>query len=229
MPKVTLAIYDAFGGPETEYLAQDGFMAGPTDPGSYRVAYCGRHSSRRYATWSKIPWGAPLKEDEKSGELLVRFEGRWQRVVDLTGKTKNDIIQANEDLYRIRAVPPKWVFNDFGHITCYFFEDKNKNKKFDRGLEKIHGEFFHPTPRDEALTVRGKHVDLTESHGCIHLRPLDVDHMIKSGFMKKGTLVVIHEYSVRAIPFPRQGHGVRPYELHFFPAMKKLVVLGNAK
>ena len=40
-----VATFDAVGGPAALQKAPDGFWAGPTDAGVYRVARCGRHSS----------------------------------------------------------------------------------------------------------------------------------------------------------------------------------------
>lgn len=223
--KVTIEVYDAVGGPETSRLGPDGFEQGPTDPGEYRVAYCGRHISQRYPDWSTIPWGAPLKDE--GGQLYVLYQGQWQRVFDVVGKTRDDVLDYYEGLYGVRAMPRQWVFNDFGHVTCYFFKDLNKNKKFDQGRETLHAEFFHTTPVDEALATLNKTVDLQPSHGCIHLKPPDITSMIKRGFMRPGTLVVVHPYFDRKVIFPRRGSARGPYELHFFPAMKKLLILGT--
>lgn len=42
------------------------------------------------------------------------------------------------------------------------------NRKLDPALgEKIHGEFFHTTPGDEAATALKNAVKLEPSHGCI--------------------------------------------------------------
>jgi len=224
--RVTAEVYDAVGGPETSHLAPDGFEAGPTDPGEYRVAYCGRHVSQRYPDWSTIPWGAPLKDDGR--ELQVLYQGRWQRVFDVVGKTRDDVLEYYQELYFKRIVPTKWVFNDFGHVTCYFYQDTNNNRRFDRDRETLHPEFFHTTPVDEALSDLQRAVTLQGSHGCIHLKPPEITSMIKRGFMKPGTLVVIHPYFDRKAIFPPRGSARGPYELHFFPAMKKLLVIGTA-
>jgi len=223
--KVTVEVYDAVGGPEMSSVGPDGFEAGPTDPGEYRVAYCGRHISRRYPDWSTIPWGAALKDED--GTLYVHHQGRWQRVFDVVGKTRDDVLDYYLALYGVRAVPTRWVFNDFGHVTCYFFKDTNNNKRFDEDRETLHAEFFHTTPIDEALTALSKTVDLQGSHGCVHLKPVDISSMIRRGFMRPGNLVVVHPYFDRKVIFPRRGAARGPYELHFFPAMKKLLVIGH--
>lgn len=38
--------YEAVGGPEKTYMADDGYAAGATNAGVYRMSGCGRHSSR---------------------------------------------------------------------------------------------------------------------------------------------------------------------------------------
>lgn len=69
----------------------------------------------------------------------------------------------------------------------------NHNKKLDAG-ENLSGQMIHTTPQDEANTVLGKDVQLTNSHGCIHLKPMDRDLLEKAGAFAKGTDLVIHAY-----------------------------------
>jgi len=223
--KLVVAEYEAEGGPEKAFMAPDGHEAGPTDPGAYVVAYCSRHRSRRYPQWSGIPWGSKLKVD--GAQVSVLLDGRWQDVLKLTGAGKVELEDYYERLYGVRKVPETWVFNDFGHLTCYMFKDTNSDGKLD-GKEKIHGEFFHTTPPDEASTALRKPVRLEQSHGCIHLKPLDIDEMVKRNFMRKGARVVVHRYSERLVDF-RKGYAVAPYVLHFYPGLHKVVVVGTGK
>jgi hypothetical protein len=226
--KVIVAQYQAEGGPEVPFMGSDGHEAGPTDAGDYVVAYCAKHRSVRYPQWSGIPWGAKLKTD--GGVLLVQLDGRWQDVFKLTGVTRAEVEDYHERLYRIRKVPDTWVFNDFGHLTCYLFKDRNRNRKLDAGSgERIHGEFFHTTPDDEAATALHTPVHLEPSHGCIHLKPLDIDLMVKRGFMKKGVRVVVHEYKDTVVRLPTSGVAKPPYELHFYPGLHKVLVVSVRK
>lgn len=78
--KVLAAMYDGFGGPKNARMGDDGFEAGPTDPGEYRVAYCGRHSSRRYRGWSTFRWGSDVREE--AGKVFVMHDGKWTDVAD---------------------------------------------------------------------------------------------------------------------------------------------------
>jgi hypothetical protein len=223
---VTVRTYDAVGGPEKKTLAPDGFWAGPTDPGEYVVAYCGKHRSRRYPEWSSIPWGASLKDDGK--HVLVLLDGKWQDVEHVTGISRVILVDEYRSMYGLSRVPPSWVFNDFGHLTCYMFRDRNRNGRLDPAAgERIHGEFFHTTPVDEARTALNLAVRLDSSHGCIHLKPLDIDRMVREGHMRKGVRVVVHRYAEKVVRFPRASHAAPPFELHFFPALRELRVIGR--
>jgi hypothetical protein len=167
--RVKVAMFEAVGGPSVLQKASDGYYAGPTDTGIYRMARCGKHSSPSYPDWSKIRWGSEIKEEGR--EIKVMHDGKWQLLKRVSPRiTKENLMQRNLDLYGKYELPKSWLFNDFGHITCYFFRDKNGNRRLDKDLgEKIHTEYFHSTPVDEAATEAGKPVTLSESQGT-HLR-----------------------------------------------------------
>lgn len=221
--KVLAATYAAVGGPKDPKMAADGFMAGPTDPGRYRVAYYGRHSSIRYPGFSTFLWGSPVKEE--GGKVLVMHRGAWTNV-EKYGLNRAQIVEFCDFLYGIAKVPKKWVFNSFGHLTCYLYRDLNNNGRMD-GKEKIHGELIHTTPENEADDWLGMQVDLGDSHGCIHVKPADIDDMINRKFLKKGALVVVHRYDEARIPYakPKIGHAA-PYEVHFYPGMRQICAIG---
>jgi hypothetical protein len=224
--KVLVTSYDAVGGPETSSMGDDGFEMGPTDAGRYRVAYCGRHSSKRYRGWSTFRWGSAVKEE--GGKVFVMHEGKWTDIEGY-GLDRKQVTEYSRVLYGVDKVPKKWVFNDFGHMTCYLYKDLDDNAKMD-GKEKIHGEFIHTTPVDEANTRLGLAVQLGISHGCVHVKPGDIDEMIKRGFLAKNNLVIVHRYTETRVPFgrPRNSHSA-PYELHFYPGLLKLWVVGVEK
>jgi hypothetical protein len=218
-----VAIMDGVGGPKNAVKAADGLMAGPTDKGTFTVASCGQHSSKLYATWSKIRWGSPLKEE--NGQVMVQHEGKWQPLSDVTPLTKENLLDYYELLYEKRQLPDKWLFNDFGHQTCYLFKDTDGDGKLGK-KEKIHAEFFHTTPQDEASEALGKKYTLSESHGCVHVRPPDLDLLVKKGYLKPGTKVVVHGYEEKLLP-QAVSPGKAPYEVHFYPGEKKIVVYGE--
>lgn len=94
-------------------------------------------------------------------------------------------------------LPEKWIFNDFGELAVRYYEDKNKNRKLD-GNERLSGQMIHTTPRNEAQSDRfagdPSKVALSESHGCIHIRPMDRREFSKQGAFRKGMTLIIHSY-----------------------------------
>jgi hypothetical protein len=224
-PRFVVATFDAVGGPAALAKADDGYYAGPTDAGTYRLLRCGKHSSPSYPVWSKIRWGSAIKEE--GGAIKVMHDGKWQLLSKLVpAMTKKMLIDRNMELYGKNTLPTEWRFNDFGHMTCYFFKDKNNNRKFDKG-ETMSKEYFHTTPDDEASAAQGKPVVLTESHGCIHLKPNDIDDMIAKKYLAQGNKVVVHKYDV-TIPkdWSNDAKATAPFEVHFFPGEKKVLVTG---
>jgi hypothetical protein len=51
--------------------------------------------------------------------------------------------------------------------------------------------------------------------------------MVKLGYMRKGVRVVVHRYDEKIIRFPKTARATPPYELHFFPGLRKLAVVGG--
>lgn len=231
---VVVDVFEAVGGPAISVTAGDGYVAGPTDAGTYVIAYCGRHSSKMYAHWSRIRWGSPLKDvggvlyvQETAGRSGTRSSGRgvWVTLSSLTPVTREDVLDYHESLYGVRRIPSTWIFNDFGHSTCYMFRDLDHDGRLDRN-ERIHGEFFHTTPKDEADQARSLPVILTESHGCIHVTPADIDTMQARGYLKSGNTVHVHRYSESLVSLSRKT-GRPPYEVHFYPGARRIVVKGR--
>jgi hypothetical protein len=222
--KVIVAYYDAMGGPSKPEMGDDGFMKHPTTKGDFVLASCGKHVSTRYPFWSSIPWGTRLKEDK--GILKVLIEGKWQPLSKYTTVTKDELKEEYYNLYKKNALPDRWLFNDFGHMTCYYFRDINHNRVLDSKSEHITGEFIHTTPIDEANTALNNTVELEGSHGCIHVKPNDIDEMIKKGYLKKGNLVVVHSYR-QEMPIGQRSIGKAPFEFHFYPKSNKVVIYGT--
>jgi hypothetical protein len=200
----------------------DGHMKGPTDSGEFVVARCGRHVSRRYAFWSRIAWGTPLRE--RNGFLEVYIDGTWQSLRLFCPASRAEIGQYHADLYGTWRIPKEWVFNDFGHITCYYFKDIDKDLKLGSN-EKIHSEFIRTTPVNEGQALQKKTIILDESHGCIHVAPQDIDDMNRKGYLAPGNELIVHRYSERA-PITPRGIGKKPFEVHFYPGAKRFVAFG---
>lgn len=123
------ATYAGMGGPNEAKMAADGFTAGPTEPGRYRVAYHGRHSSLRYPGFSTFLWGSEVKEE--GGKVLVMHRGAWTNV-EKYGLNRVQVIEYSDFLYGIAKVPRRWVFNSFGHLTCYLYRGLNNDGRLRR-------------------------------------------------------------------------------------------------
>lgn len=188
-----MGTFSAYGGPSK--LGSDPRMAEePTTPGVYRI---GKTETYRTPTWlmSKIKWGVEL-QDQGAGKDDVYYKlanGRWASVKKDTGITRATIMQQYYDLYGQNKVPSTWVFNDFGPIAIRWYKDVNDNKKQDAN-EPESGQMFHTTPNDEASVFLGQPLRMTESHGCIHLNPIERDQLIKMGAFNPGTLFTVHGY-----------------------------------
>ncbi|PZP52275.1 MAG: hypothetical protein DI598_01110 [Pseudopedobacter saltans] len=234
--------YDAHGGPKIRYKAPDGYWADPTDRGRYLIGKIEKHVSPQKYFYSSIPWGSPLILI--NGILNVKIHGKWIPITTVNSEWKklsnSDAIklvkEANESFRTdnlnidFRYVPDKWIFNDFGHISVKYFKDSNGNGHQDKNeIEK--SDFIHTTPQDEIETYRAKRnknvpqINLSQSHGCIHVKPNDIDAMIAKGYLAKGNVVQVHGYNEKKIPqFINIKKRISLYEAHFFPGLLKMVI-----
>lgn len=225
--------YDAHGGPSNLKMGSDGHEQTSTSTGRFVINSIEKHVSYgKYAMWSGIAWGTDVKI---SGNIvMVKHLGKWNNLTDVNaqwGRYKNnqkevtaEVINYQRRLYPNNPIPTKWFFNDFGHISVKYFKDLNKDRKLN-GKEYIMGDFMHTTPSDEADTSLGKPVRLAESHGCIHLKPNDIDEMIGNGYLKKGATVEVHPYTEKlASSTITRDLANQKYETHFYPGIYKIVI-----
>jgi len=235
---VVVAEYDAKGGPETKGKDAAGNAFGPTPVDDFVIARCGKHhNSQLYKLWSTLAWGTPLREH--TGDVEYEDGSKWHSLTRLwnrlrvasraltTAETTQIILDRYDELYATKLIPPTWVFNDFGHMTCYFFKDLNGDGRLD-GKEKLQTQFLHTTPNDEATAARfpTQTIVLSRSHGCIHVKPAAIDDMIKKGYLKRGNHLVVHTYH-EAPPVTTVKYGHAPYQVHFFPGVGKIQVRGK--
>lgn len=243
--RVIAAIFDAHGGPKKARRDPgDAYERSPTPKGEFVVAYCAPQAASARYGMSSIPWGTKVRRDPRGYELQIQLNGQWKLLKDARGFGRAAVEDALEQVYdRVnftlegagkqkispdKPFPDEWILNDFGHISCYYFNDVNGNKRQDNG-EKMSQEVFHPTPRDEFLDSSGyaSLIKLDESHGCIHVKPKDIDKMIAKGYLKTGNEVVVHGYTdIFDTTNQSNPHARSPYAVHFYPASKRLVVLG---
>jgi hypothetical protein len=224
---VTVAEYDADGGPASPCYDSNGNLKSPTESGEYVIVGTWKHVSKGQWAYSMIEWGSPLRE--QNGILEVFAGGTWQPLKKYVQNSKQELSAYYNSMYGKNELPKTWVFNDFGHITCFIAKDLDHDGIWDKNTEKIHHQFFHTTPPDEALTALNKshEIKLLPSHGCIHVKPKDIDEMIAKGYMKKGNMVYIHDYATKPLGPTGLESGQTPYSLHFFPGIKKLFIKGQ--
>ena len=194
----------AWGGVAFEHWnPAQGMRPQPTTPGTYVIA---KYEPYVTKTWkySRIPWGTPLALDP-SGEYVLYKGGtgtnRWLRLDRLMpGMNAEQVRSRYRDLYgsnlRINdsngdGIPDTWVFGDFGPYAVRYFRDRNRNRKLDAG-ESLMGEMIHTTPENEAQTAQKQPVQLEDSHGCIHVKPVDRDRFLRLRAFTPGYLLVVH-------------------------------------
>lgn len=232
-------IYDAKGGPDRSFKDPDGRHAGGrTHAGKYVLHHKGQHVSTSWPM-STIKWGTPIKPDLANKDVLYEEHGKWLSVrkklmtVSKAVVPSMDILTAVMQVYEQMSgkleLPATWVFNDFGHATWYMFKDKDGDGKLTRKAgEKIHNEFIHTTPPTEYQYAHRLPVVLETSHGCIHVKPSDIDEMSRKGYMKGGTVFVVHKYEDKPVitlkPMPAKAHR---FSLHFFPGLNQIVVYAH--
>ncbi|EDM35107.1 hypothetical protein PBAL39_16536 [Pedobacter sp. BAL39] len=224
--------YDAHGGPAKETPGEDGHSKTPTQSGRFVINSVGKHVSYgKYAYWSGVAWGTPVRLIGDT--VMVKHDGRWiqlSKVNKQWGEFREQklithaVKQAHHQISGMYTVPSAWIFNDFGHTSVKYFKDTNHNWRMD-GKEKILGDFIHTTPGDEYDTSLKRPVRLGESHGCIHVKPLEIDTMIGNGYLKKGNTVEVHPYTDKAIASNLVRTIAQPlYEVHFYPGIYKIAI-----
>lgn len=225
--------FDAHGGPSNVKMGGDGHAQTATTVGRFVIKSIEKHVSYgKYAAWSGIAWGTDVKIE--GGIVKVKLNGSWKKLTDVNtqwGKHKNDqkgvtdaVLKYQRTLYPNSPIPTKWLFNDFGHVSVKYFKDVNNDRKMN-GKEYVMGDFIHTTPTDEAATASRKIFQLAESHGCIHVRPNDIDIMIGNGYLKKGNTVEVHPYTKKVIDASHKRNNAKlPFEVHFYPGLYKIAI-----
>ena len=244
-----IKVYEAKGGLQNRALYADG-RGGPTRAGRYTLLMKTQHVSHSWGPWSEVRWGAQVKEDPAAKDVLFHDDKtrKWKSVralfksdpkvrraaraskIDLDTVDIREIVKEKyQELSGKYELPATWVFNDFGHATWYLFEDKNADGKLNKGSEKISNQFLHTTPANEAQSAAGQKVELDYSHGCMHVKPLDIDEMAAQGYLKSGGRFVVHRYGEKPVikvnPLSA-GKKYHRYEVHFFPGLEQIVVYG---
>lgn len=185
---------EAWGGPAARVQSEN-MDATPTTPGRYLIYREEAYITRTWV-WSSIRWGTKL-QDKLTDVWYQLNVNTWASLKKDKGISRQDVIDQNFRLYGQKRVPDSWVFNDFGPIAIRYFVDRNGNGRFDQDKETLMGEMFHTTPDNEAQVKRGQPLVMTESHGCIHMKPPERDLLKKAGAFEYGTPFIVHAYSER--------------------------------
>jgi len=98
-------------------------------------------------------------------------------------------------------LPKTWIYNAFGPIAIRYFKDLNGNKKLDAAKgESLEGSMFHTTAENEAEVKQGESIRMTNSHGCIHLKPRDRNKLTLLKAFKTGMDLTIYSYDKKFTP-----------------------------
>jgi hypothetical protein len=84
---------------------------------------------------------------------------------------------------------PRWNRNDFGPWAW------NLTLPTKSGPVRT-AYYLHTTPADEAATAEGRAFELSQSHGCVHIRPADRDALLAEGLIQRGVRFLVRPYGV---------------------------------
>jgi hypothetical protein len=197
------AQYPACGGPAgAPHPDRGGHTASETPAGSYVLGAAQHHVSGSWPL-SAIPFGAQLRKRSDGdtewsvdgitwrpatgpeGTLTLagivfraRSERRW-----LTDSERQEVVAQYRWLMSGNP-DPTYRQNDFGEWAW------NLNQPLGRWTSY----FVHTTPEDEAATAGGGPISLANSHGCVHIRPVDRDQMMQRGWLACGVPFTVENY-----------------------------------
>ncbi len=209
-----LADYPTRGGPKETFIGQDKHTHSPIPPRTYVLGKAVQYTTRNWPN-SSIPWGASIRR-ASNGEIEFNPGSGWQHAtgsatapmteacrrlfVRMNGKQPNrtDSIRLNEEArtyFDVDQDDPTgtlvdiWQRNDFGAWAFSLQRDGTKT-----------GFFIHTTPEDEIATLNGLTVNLSASHGCIHMRPADRNEAKDKGYFKAGATLRVFGFDDKGPP-----------------------------
>lgn len=172
----------------------------PTPAGTYEVASLGPHQSRSWGL-SYVPWGARLRD--QGGEIWFQDPGgKWHQATGagsvFAGRTIPPPSRASY-LAPDGKVKPRWDQNDFGHLRVMLRDVRTRALQTHMihsspGVEQT-SQYFAET---DSLLEPGRALAVLHwSHGCEHIHPADLDHLVATGAIAPGTRLVVHGYDER--------------------------------
>jgi hypothetical protein len=193
--------FEVAGGPRTPVRDGGGHTATRTPPGHYVLDRAEHHTTSGWPN-SVVPWGARIREVDE----VVQFQvgDRWIDASGSLGKVTEAYLlwyhrsnrrittaiasrYARQMFYKDGVLMSQWLLNDFGQ-SSWNLKKNGARTAF----------FIHTTPEDEAMGSRP--FELTQSHGCLHIRPSDRDTMVNKGYLAKGVAVIVKRYEDRRRP-----------------------------
>lgn len=190
----------AYGGPSKVIKdPRGGPNYTPTPAGEYVLL---APEPYRTETWpfSEIKWGTPIKPSPQDPSdvwyLAAKNAGveTWASLKKDWKISREDVANMHFNLYGVQTIAKTWVYNAFGPIAVRFFKDLNGNGRLDPKTEQRSGAMFHTTSENEAQTALKQTVTMNNSHGCIHLKPSERDHLISIKALAAGVKLVIYPY-----------------------------------
>jgi len=172
--------YKARGGPPLKFKDEK-HTAGPTPAGIYRLGAKHHHTTRSWA-WSEIPWGSELRYP---GNSKVEYKPPGSQRWKIATKLKKEHIAKR--IGKGQELPKIYQFNDFGEWAWNLKRGKSRTAYY-----------LHTTPHSEEVKV-GDDLELATSHGCIHLDPRERDEMIKRGYLRRGVILIVKQYTAHLL------------------------------
>jgi len=201
----------AAGGPPLQRADRGGHVIDPTPPGEYVLGPRVHVTTTSWPT-SVIRWGAPLRINAKGEVEYANTPGHWQQATGMGGTVTRAQVAFNIRNHKqnpgVKIPPIKDVINN---VRSMFIDPVSKKlytatwQLNDFGVwgwrlyhtnGKATGYFIHTTPDNE----QDKTLGLFNSHGCIHVRPVDRDRLWHAGFLKKGVHLEVRPYSEKGPP-----------------------------
>jgi hypothetical protein len=200
----TVARYEVAGGPPPGRgeRGEGGHVAGSTPTGEFLLDAREHHTTRNWPN-SVVPWGAAIRESRGVVEYLV--DGSWRTATGPHGSVTKawllwDRKSSRAHMPSLKAAEVKawrtfhnrrgkliaiWKYNDFGQWAWNLRRGGHRTPYY-----------IHTTPDDEATPG----LVLSQSHGCLHIRPLDRDRMMLAGYLDEGNVVQVMPYGRRGPP-----------------------------
>lgn len=186
--------------PSQNSKGEGGHIAESTHDGIYVLDRAERHTTINWPA-SVVPWGAPIREN--NGIIQYQIGNQWRDASGPRGtvtqatrlfyartpdahKTPQDIEETVRDIFvndRTKQLMQVYEGNDFGKLSWNLKRNGRRTAYY-----------IHTTPDCEINTANGDEVVLLQSHGCIHIRPVDRDWFMQAGYLRQGITVEVRKY-----------------------------------